>query len=262
MLSQALRYNAGLIRANGIPFIHGNGAVNSGPLLDRQGNPISSGKLKRLDSIHRSDWQGRQLLYPTARTNYTEWSDDGTTWSASAPAGASITKTPNYAPSPRGDMSAVRLVCDVSSAPAGAESICTMPAEPPVVVAGNTYLGGIWVKATTPDQAGKKVWARHVGRSAGQIITLTSGWVLWPWPEVSYNDTPSFQIGVYGSSAWSPTVDFLAWGWFITDGPGAHITTGAAPVTVTDYTLAGTNVSFGETPVAGAICDWTGVAIR
>lgn len=79
MRSQALRYNAGLIRANGLPFPVADGAT-SAQLVDRQGNPIGSMKLKRLDSVHMTDWQGRQLLYPAARTNYCGASQNLTAW--------------------------------------------------------------------------------------------------------------------------------------------------------------------------------------
>ena len=43
--------------------------------------------------------------------------------------------------------------------------------------------------------------------------------------------------------------------------PTGYIFTDAAPVTLTDYTLAGTTVNLAQVPATGALLDWSGLYI-
>lgn len=279
MISNAFRYNAGLIRANGTPFFTGDGSANSATLLDRQGNPISSAKLKRVDAIHRADWQGRQLLYPTARTNIllhstdlsdAVWQVNGVTKSDAitlVPGGmakritttgtASLCMYQSLNGGTSGGVQCVSALIEIGSSDnATAPRIAiyngttgTIGALNLTVASGITSLLGVAVDggarkvANTGPNGGPVYWlwvAGNIGAAGQQIRHF-----IYPSP------------GVSGAS-------LIAHGAQIENGsvPTSLIVTTTAARTVTDYTLSGSTVNFGEVPASGAICDWTGVARR
>lgn len=266
MLAPSFRYNAGLIRANGTPFFTGDGSTSSAQLVDRHGNPISSAKLKRVDAIYRTDWQGRQLLYPTARTNLLTQSEfpnglsdsplhspnvtsvtgivwpGGITTALALPISQSYTsyayKNPNPKPSTKYTLGVfVRMANG---------------AAPIFGTAGSTSFDGyLNIGGTTPASA-----ASYMTRFIGSDVYLVS-------TTLTTSASPATYAGVAKNSG-SPSNTMTLSGYFLEEGDnlGSYIQTGAAARTVTDYTLSGSTVNFGETPLAGAACDWSGVAQR
>lgn len=276
MLAPSFRYNAGLIRANGTPFFTGDGSTSSATLLDRHGNPISSDKLKRVDAIHRTDWQGRQLLYPTARTNLETWSQDYTNaaWSKT---NVSITAAATTAPD--GTVSGQTIT---ESTATGVHRVQQNRS----LVSGPIYTISVIAKAGSrnwiivgEDSAGSNAFFNLSSGAVGSvnggataaIVSLGSGWYRCSVTYVQSGVTGRVYMGlstVGGGGGPSYTGDGIssisAWGFQLEleSSPTAYIPTTSTAATVTDYTLSGSTVNFGETPLTGAVCDWTGVARR
>lgn len=242
MISNAFRYNAGIVRFNGTPFFTGDGSTDSAMLLDRHGNPISSEKLKRIDAIHRTDWQGRQLLYPIARTNLCLQSDNpsASSWQFFNVSGAAsvVGNTVTF-----GNNSVDRILCNQS-----------------------TILSASYTASVTLSGTGKiRLYVISGDGSSGAplLITLTATPTRYTFTRLLVAG-PHGEFGIYNYdlSAGLPSFTLhyaqFEYGAVTT----SYIATTTAPRTITDYTLSGSTVSFGETPASGAVCDWTGVARR
>lgn len=242
MISNAFRYNADLIRANGTPFFTGDGSTSSATLLDRHGNPISSDKLQRVDAIHRTDWQGRQLLYPVPRTNLCLQSDNpsAASWQFFNVSGtASVAgNTVNF-----GNNSIDRILCDRS-----------------------TITAGMYTASVTLYGTGKiRLYIISGDGSSGAplIITLNATPTRYTYQRV-LTAGPNGEFGIYNYdlSAGLPSFTMHYAQFESGEVATSYIATTTAARTVTDYTLSGSDVTFGETPLSGAACDWTGVARR
>lgn len=285
MISPAFRYNAGLIRANGTPFFTGDGSTSTATLLDRHGHPIISSKLKSVDAIHRTDWQGRQLLYPTARTNFLKSSNTpgSVGWNTTNVIFGTTTVT-----DPSGGVLAQEIIESttsglhmVSQSPATAVvggsvyelSICVAPAARKFI---HMRLGGVsggdggamydlTALTATPNRAGVSASIQAVPngfficrvQTTANSSGITTFYVMGSLDGTYSGANPTAYAGD-GS-----TVGFRLFGAQLSQGSGGYIpTTSAGQATVTDYTLSGSTVNFGEVPDAGATCDWTGVARR
>ena len=135
-------HSSGRLVADNVLWLTG-ALVNSGQLVDAQDNPISAAIAPQ---IFRTDWQGRQLLYRTARTNYILYSDavGGTDWTAQS----GVVVTLNALTAPDGTLTASLI--DLTSAGVGS---------------------GIFEGNTGPFSTNtKSVWLR--GYSGGEIVTL------------------------------------------------------------------------------------------
>jgi hypothetical protein len=266
MLSNAFRYNAGLIRANGVPFFTGDGSTDSAMLLDRHGNPISSDKLQRVDAIHRTDWQGRQLLYPTVRQSLTRYTNSFTSWNKnSGGSGVVPTLTPNYAQGPDGNpTSASRLQCTLGDSPTINDFSQILIGS--VLAESSSVVASVWAKSNTENE--QPFMLNIAGVSPQGPVTATTEWtrIATIFPVVA-SGQPSIRIGLRGGPFGSATtLDLLIA--FANVQAGDTLTSymdnpiTPPPVAFTDYTLSGSTIAFGETPLAGAVCDWTGVARR
>lgn len=264
MISQGVLYNAENVRYHATPWLTGDGSTSSGTLLDRHGNPISSSKLKRVDAIHQTDWQGRQLLYATARTNSFLQSSDmaNPSWLTVG----SPVRTANAAIAPDGTTSAAKIAASASGSTLSMRDYQNFPA--------GSYPLQFWLQAGIITQV--MIFSNATGggtaafnlTGAGSVITttgVTSGVSItkigsYYLCKVTLIPTATGGIGVgnYGSVA---TGDyFYAWGGMSCG--GVYIPTTTAAVTVTDYTLTGPSVALGQVPVVGAVLDWDGVAKR
>lgn len=257
MLPAALRYNAGLIRANGVPFFTGDGSTDSAMLLDRHGNPISSSKVQRVDAIHRTDWQGRQLLSSAARTNYAVRSDVSD-WNT-----ANFIGCTKFAAAVDGPDGAPASGADFTVGSNG-----SFRDNPYAVTAGSTYTMQFWARLVSGSNE-HLVFDVYEGVAANLIArsSYTADLLDGDWHEASLQFTVPSGVtsirGYPGRSVSATANSSLAIACFgIYDKAGVHIATAGSARTLTDYTLSGSTVSFGEAPANDAVCDWAGVARR
>jgi hypothetical protein len=285
MMSQGFLYNASIVRFNGTPFFTGNGSASSAGLVDRHGNPISAAKLKKVSAIHRADWQGRQLLYPMARINQILNSQNFT---ASSWAIVNASLGPGAQNAPDGTSSATLMT---STASAVCQLQCTM--QNPFVggaltisimaMSGScskmhlqinerdnnlsTIAGSVVCFDLSSSAIGSEVvLAGAIGVTAASNTLLPSGFRKVSLTFTSQPTCASLKIYL------GPTDSFTARNsvsgdsinvWGASGGSiGAYVSTTTTPVTVTDYALSGSTVSFGQVPAAGAVCDWDGVVLR
>jgi hypothetical protein len=289
MFSNPVRYNAGIIRCNGTPFLsNAAGTETSAQLLDRHGNPIGAGKVKRLDAIHRTDWQGRQLLYPTARTNRILYSGDlseGAVWQLSTGGTLSVgsssdsfageipywllTKT-NAVSSASAYQTIAGLVTTVGQI---LKATCAFRA---TATSSKTSLGlyGIttsWgISDGSPSSlkivSGPGSAIQYIGR-LWQITGLSTTQDTLVELTGQFNTAEQVRFFIYPDTNTSTTTGAanLATRVMVSIGSqaqGAYIKTTSAASTVTDYTLSGATVNFGQAALAGAVFDWDGVAER
>ena len=74
----ALSYAQAGYLVNNQQFGAWNGTATSAGLVTQYGKTPNTA---RAVNIYRNDWQGNQLLYPTARTNLSHYATDATNWS-------------------------------------------------------------------------------------------------------------------------------------------------------------------------------------
>ena len=243
MISNAFRYNSGIVRFSGTPFFTGDGTTTSAQLIDRHGNPISSSKLEKVSSMHRTDWQGRQLLYPTARTNLCLQSDNPSAapWAFYNVSGSAnvVGNTITF-----GASSIDRIICGKTAVSAT------------TYTASVTLSGSGSIRLFIVDGAGST--------GAPLNIALTSTPTRYVYSRLLLNAGSLGSFGIYNGSAGAAGVSFtLHYAQFEVGAVStSYISTTTSAVTVTDYTLSGSTVNFGETPSDGAILDWDGVSKR
>lgn len=289
MFSNPVRYNGGIIRCNGTPFLtNAAGTETSAQLLDRHGNPIGAGKVKRLDAIHRTDWQGRQLLYPTARTNWIKQSETLSTspWITNVAGSVSAVDAgvtmanggPGYWKIGRLVASAggweqqlagyTPAVGDVITLTFAARGYLTNTHFAAGIYTANAWgVGGV---GSAQILSGPGTIAIYAGSGLYQLSNLTTSDDTLVQIQRTLN---SSDLGAgprafyYPASPGDTTLNIAN---LLTrvmmsidvEPQGAYIKTGAATATVTDYTLSGSTVNFGELPAVGADYDWTGLAAR
>jgi len=260
-------------------FGTGDGITTQFQLLDGS-TPVS---VPVQENIYRTDWQGRQLLYATPRTNLLQQSSNFASWG-------------NFGGAPTGSVTGPD---GVSTAEVFVESTdntnhFTDRADA-VIVSGSTntlsvlaaQAGRRYLQLGLDDGAGLNGIYATFDLQAGvvtQALTLGAGVVV----DTNIAKLPAagwYQVSVSGSCAEVTAVrTFFLLSELSTAGvapgytgdgvsgiamfdaqlePGSvatsRIPTTTAPVTVTDYVLLpGGTVSLSEAPLKGAILDWTG----
>lgn len=207
-------------------------------------------------AIHRTDWQGRQLLYATARTNRCLRSQSFTAspWISSASGtGVPPTVTDNYATAPDGTATAARIQASRSTT-----SDQSRISQSIACTVGDSIRQRIWMKSNT---GANQLINFAISGVARIDFTATNAWqeVDTNWIATTTNAAP--YIGLFGPSGLA--CDVLIWGCgqdanSANPSMGAYIPTTTAPVTVTDYTLTGPSVALGQAATAGAVYDWDG----
>ena len=99
----------------------------------------------------------------------------------------------------------------------------------------------------------------HLEGNASNVVQLSTAWQLLRFVGTY---TGSGALVCYTGGDIGDGIEFAFPGIYEQGEGGVSIPTDTAPVTLTDYTLSGSTVSFGEAPADGATCDWTGVARR
>lgn len=255
-LTLARRYNAGIVRLNACPTGTEATGTSVYTLKDYHGNDVGASKIKTQAGIHQTDWQGRQLLYPTARTNLVPDSTDlsiGPDWYNF---GGNITSMQGGFADPSGGTDAFGfLVSDAIGALywfAGAFADGT----------GVQLEGSIWLRADVPLTG--RVATNSTG--SGKPVSVGSQWSRYVSHDV-FSTVRGIQYGIDQASAtglpsgtrlyaYAPMQTEVGGG-----SDGAYIPTTSTPVTLTDYTQSGNQVTLGQIS-DGATLDWTGVIKR
>jgi hypothetical protein len=267
--------------ASQIPFGTWNGTATSAGLVDSRGNPISSATVS---AIHRTDWQGRQLLYPTARTNEALYSQNfsiGWTYFTD-------TLTPNAGTAPDGTTTLNEFTISTATSGNYHVNIRNIPC-----TSGATQAARVYLKPGSAPHCFAALGDNTTGYVfviINQSGVVTGSGAQGSWTNFSYTIAPgpngTFEIGLQGdiassaavlttgfsNSATGPSYNYVgngtdtysAWGWMYDQTTlaqlGAYIpTTSYAPVPLTDYTIAGTTVNLAQAPGATATTDWDGI---
>ena len=250
---QRLRTVNGIIYpASRVKFGTWNGSTVTGTLVDPYGNPISSASVS---AIHRTDWQGRQLLYPTPRTNYII---------NSSLAGAS---TANWS-SPFGTCTVNGAVADnpdgtnysysVTRTAVGGDNRIVRGDSPVLNVGTYCFQADVKIVSGTISQ-GVTIGV-EVSGSPASLPLLTSGTFerLSVVFEVTANST-TVPPDVLCSDLLE--VEVTNANIIQLSAPSSSILTTTAPVTLTDYTLSGTGVTLAQPPASTDTTDWDGVYV-
>lgn len=224
--------------------------------------------------IWRNDWQGNQLMYPTARTNYQLYSQAIGSWVVSG--GSAVS---NVVTSPDGTVDAGNLTEDVS---AGLHYIGRAGA----TLADNTnYCASFWVKRFSGARnllfylydkgavqrgatfdLGTLTVASLIGVTSAGVIIYPSGWcrVWFVFNSGTGANVPALTAMMLNGSTSSYTGDGTSalsfFGAQVEPGnaPTSYIPTTTAAVTVTDYTVNSSGlVTFAVPPVAAAVMTFT-----
>ena len=257
--------------ASATPFGAWNGSNTSAQLVDAYGRPISKASVS---AIHRTDWQGRQLLYPTARTNF-------------------ILQSGNLATSPwvlgsNTSLSAASVGPD--GATLDAFAVITSPGGlNPFVnqnfIPANTSIAyTIWIRGGTVAHGRIQSYDNTANASLSGSASIISGpgtitnsgispfsfdgLSASQWTQVKITAIAGNlinNVGVYlqpynqsyvlnsGDSVYFSKPQF-EYGTTV----GSYILTTTTAATLTDYTLTGTTVNLAQAPAATATTDWDG----
>lgn len=219
-------------------------------------------------TIYRTDWQGKQILYPNARTNYALRSQDFNLWTVNT----GLVVTPNTITAPDGTLTADTLAG--SGGTIGYASII------PTMASGTAVKVKCWVKNIDSTQSVLYVrtavdggrlainWSgsaisnlsASAGASNGQFIAYPNGWYL---VSCDITTTEVNQILRIYPDAFTTNKSIYAWGYSVSKQDGAYIPTTTAAVTVTDYSLDEFGwISFSVVPAIGARLSWDGSVAR
>ena len=269
------------ITANAEVFATGDGATSVYPLTF-DGLTLVDPEKARVTAIHRADWQGRQLLYPTPRTNRVRQSSTPTSSSLS-----NVTLATVAGAAPDGSASVSSMTVTGGTAP---QMSVLMTSNAPVVDEdGNTGFS-LFVDKTSPSgfagiqvnqQNGPTVLAASfialnlaTGVLGNEFLVSTAlnnftatvdslpGWykitIKFPvrptatsvQPYICVPNSTTSRSGTVGA-----VLRFFGGMSFY----GSYIPTTSAPVTLTDYTYTPAGqVTLGQVPVNGAVLDWGG----
>lgn len=236
-------------------------------LTDVNGAPLSkSAIVTAINAIYRTDWQGRQLLYSTARTNFVQENDNLAAWfSYVTGTGAAsvvemtdpvvgtfwrITKTAG-APGDRAGL----LMNLTGLSGSGYTTDCYVRASSATTAFVAPYCDAQKVGGGLSTQGAILEGAQYAGSGFTRLLAsprtndaLAGGASYYIWVQSDVGD----YIDVKFPSLWE--------GWMLTAVQiGASFATGANATTVTDYTNNGDGtVSLAQAPLPLAVLDWDG----
>ena len=269
------RVQAGYLTA-AQPFGTWNGTVTSANLVNRYG---ATPNQARAINIWRNDWQGNQLLYPTARTNSGAYTIalGGTGWT-SLNGG---TGTVNSATAPDGTTTA-SLLSDNSNATHSTHAINSNP----ISLSAGIWCVSCYFKHTNDQYVGIQrqsdlfsgtfdiLNGATAGSYGGDVVgtgieASAQGyyrvWVNFDYPSATsdgFNLCLGYGYNNLGGVGNGSTADIF--GFQVeqvasaSDGPTPYIANGtSAPLTLTDYTLSGTTVNLAQAPVSTATTNAT-----
>jgi len=252
----------------------GNRTAFSLPVTTVDGEPV----------IYREDWQGRQLLYRTARTNFAQYTEDFTPtfWSKSG-----VTVQSAQALAPDGTLTANKITENSTNSTH-------------IVSRGFPRAGGTtWTWSIFAKAAERSVAQIQIGNFANQVASNTvvidlltgnftatdpSRTVITQFPDGWWRISTTVTIiqtasdltiapSIYTKAAFGGSATYLgdgssgiyAWGAQFESGslPTPYL---SAPVnvarTITDYTRSGATITTAIAPLSGASMLWTGSGSR
>jgi phage gp46-like protein len=254
------------------PFGRPDGVQTSFRLVDSQGRPLQAATVQHM---HQTDWQGRQELYPTPRTNLILGSSTigGSGWTL---VGRATVGSTDMAPD---GTNTANLLVGVAGFTGYAQSASAF-----AVTANTSYAGSIFLKAGTATSNAIVIFNAGVTTTVGTVvigwannipaITSTAGAITGAaltacsqpgWYKLSYTINTGSNVSIRelvyvdrnntGSSVY-------AWGSSLGD-PGSFIPTTTSAVTLTDYVVDPSGlVALGQVPPSGSILDWSGSSTR
>jgi len=206
-------------------------------------------KTGRAPQLYRTgSWDGQQRLYATARTNQCPNSEQINLWSVDKSGGGVLpVVTPNYSLSPRGDLTADRVVLDKGTG-VGQSRVGTNATTTAV-----TTTQSVWLK--TNDGSTVKVAVRLA--STVVAVNVTPVWQRFSVTGPGGAGTTFNSVMLWDAQTTSNTADLSMWGNQCEPGsiPTGYIPTVASPVTVTDYALSAdkTQATLASAPAAGTM---------
>lgn len=206
-------------------------------------------------TIWRNDWQGNQLMYSTARTNYAGYSNYNTnTWKD--PAASGITFTTGIS-DPAGGTNAVR--CDFTTATGASKIVRVYFNSGRTNIPAGTFVGSFWVRLVSGTSG--TLQSDISGQSPELNYTPTSTWQRITGVGYSNPTTGANFIDVVSNTSASMVLDLFG----VQIENGTTVTSlltnsSGSPLTVTDYVLNASTggVTFATAPVNGAILTWQG----
>ena len=244
-----------------------NGTATSAQLVDQFGNPVNSAQPT---AIYRTDWQGRQLLYPTARTQLLLESNALTT----SPWSVGSIVTPTLVSSPDGGTSAWTLTPDTTNTSHTISQVISLNGNNVIsiiakagaysyVMLGTTNMGTGYTYFNLANGTIGDVLSTHTP----EIIALPeSGWYLASI-HGSCTGSGSIYIGCTNANGISnfagngtSGIDIYAAQVETGSTPTSRLFSGSSPLTLTDYTLSGTTVNLAQAPASTATTQWQGRA--
>jgi len=229
---------------------------------DAQGQVVPRDQIMQLSGIYQTDWQGRQLLYPEARTNITIDSDfqsTGTPFGTSPPVMGTTTLYGKPCAS-----------CTFSANGTSGFAASNGRFGNFGITSGQNLTGYVWITLSRPLTGSEVIDVYATGSQGQQGMNINAancsdyvgqwGMVAIPSTEITHTGNNAFAVFVISPLSSDLTVYATAGEMEVGDTAGSYIKTTTAPVTVTDYTQTvssdGFLVSIEASP--GATYDWEG----
>ena len=192
---------------------------------------------------------------------YSEQFDNAVWVKVSGGTGVLPAVTPNYALSPRGDMTAYRVVFDIGSGSSSSD-LSMLYQYGNFVPSGTNNCASVWAISNTG--------TTYTLTMLGPFGSRTTKTIGPSWTRIYVGDTGGSDnlllLRLRGNESTSKYADislFAAQSEIGSLTPTGYIPTTTAPVSVTDYTLdAGGLITLGEVPVVDAQLKWSGIAIH
>lgn len=225
-----------------------NGAVGTGDGVTSVFTVSEPGPIT-VASVYRNDWQGNQLLQPTARQNTCSYSESASHWATFTGMSSSVGATVGPRPGSLAD----------SLTYGGGGSAGQVRVSLPAGNVGSAIgVCSVWLKAAAPTTV-------VLQDTAGNQVTcnLTTSWQRF---SVTGSTTRSaYQASIYSPAGVNTAFTLYAFGCLVEPGnivnayiPATGSVPGSGPV-ITHYTWTSAGAfTFGEVPLTGAALTWNG----